>query len=328
MKMIPLGNTDLTVSKIALGCWGFAGGSMWGDQEETASVNTVAAAIDVGINFFETAQGYGNGYSEEVLGRALKGHREKAVIATKIRPSDGVNGIIAACELSLKRLQTDYIDLLQPHWPNRQISPKDTYLAFDKLKEQGKIRAFGVSNYGVGDLGDILEFGEIASNQLPYSLLFRAIEYEILPLCREKNVGILSYSTLLHGLLAGKYSQPNDIPDGRARTKHFSMDRINSRHEEDGCELEMFATLDDIRTIAANIGQPMALVAVAWVLQQPGVAVAILGARTPHQIREMAAVTEVQLDPKTLKKLTNMTESIKKILGPDPDMWSAESRFR
>ena len=329
MEYIKLGNTGLSVSKIALGCWGFAGGDMWGAQDEADSIATIEAALDAGINFFENAQGYGSGYSEEVLGKALKGRRDQVIIATKISAAAAVNqGIETACEQSLKRLQTDYIDLLQPHWPYRHIAAEETYQAFLKLREAGKIRAFGVSNYGVGDLSDILQSGEVSSNQLPYSLLFRAIEYEVQPLCVQENIGILCYSTLLHGLLAGKFKSPGDVPDGRGRTRHFSKNRSGTRHDEDGCETEIFAAIDQIRQIADEIGWPMALVSVAWVLKQPGVACVIIGARQPEQIREIAAATNLRLDPAVVQRLNAATKQVKQILGPNPDMWSSESRFR
>jgi len=302
---------------------------MWGDQEESDSIATVNAALESGINFFENAHGYGNGYAEEVLGKALVGRRHQAVIATKINIIDDADKDIAAnCELSLKRLQTDYIDLLQLHWPKHHIPPEDILQAFSKLREAGKIRAFGVSNYGVGDLSDILQHGDLASNQLAYSLLFRAIEYELQPLCVKDDVSVLCYSTLLHGLLAGKYNSPSDVPDGRGRTRHFSKNRSGTRHSENGCESEMFAAIDKIHQISAEIGQPISLVAVAWVLQQPGVAAAIVGARQPEQIRQMSAAADLQLASETLQQLNDATEPVKQILGANPDMWMSESRFR
>jgi len=316
-------------SKIALGCWGFVGGSMWGDQQESVSIDTVSAALDSGINFFDNAHGYGDGYAEEVLGKALLGRRHQAIIATKITiDTDAEKDVAANCELSLRRLQTDYIDLLQIHWPNHQIPPDDVYQAFCKLLEAGKIRAFGVSNYGVGDLIDILQVGRVATNQLPYSLLFRAIEYQIQPLCVQRGVGILCYSTLLHGLLADKYATLEDMPDGRARTRHFSKNRPGTRHTEDGCEQETFDALQRIRQIAADINQPVSLVAVAWVLHQPAVTAAIVGARNPQQIRQMAAAAALKLDPETLQKLDDATDPVKKALGLNPDMWDTQSRFR
>ena len=329
MEFSKLSNTEISVPKIALGCWGFAGGLMWGDQAESDSIATVHAALESGINFFENAHGYGDGYSEEVLGKALTGRRQQAVIATKINViDDAVKDIAANCELSLKRMQTDYIDLLQLHWPKHHIPPEEVLQGFTKLREAGKIRAFGVSNYGVGDLTDILRYGDLTSNQLPYSLLFRAIEYELQSLCVKGNVSILCYSTLLHGLLAGKYNSPNDVPDGRGRTRHFSKNRTGTRHSENGCESETFTAIEQIHQIAADLGQPMALIAVAWVLQQPGVAAAIVGARQPEQVQQMAAAADLQIDPEILEKLNAVTEPVKQILGANPDMWMSESRFR
>lgn len=329
MSSFELGNTQFAISKIALGCWGFAGGSMWGDQAKSDSIATVSAALESGINFFENAHGYGDGYSEEVLGKALLGRRHQAFIATKINVIDDADKDIAAnCELSLRRLQTDYIDLLQIHWPNHQIPPEEVFQALTKLRGTGKIRAFGVSNYGVGDLTDILRVGDIATNQLPYSLLFRAIEYQIQPLCVQEDVGILCYSTLMHGLLADKFQSLADMPDSRARTRHFSKNRSGTRHDEDGCEPEVSATLQQIRQIAADLSQPVSLVSVAWILHQPGVTVAIVGARQPEQIQQIAAAAELQLNSATLQKLNQATNSVKRILGPNPDMWMTQSRFR
>jgi myo-inositol catabolism protein IolS len=329
MEYYTLGNTGISVSKIALGCWGFAGGSMWGQQEESDSISTVAAALDAGINFFETAQGYGDGHSEVVLGKALVGRREQAVIATKIHPVEASNkGIEAACEQSLRRLQTDYIDLLQPHWPIRTIPAEETVQAFTRLRQAGKIRAFGVSNYGLQDLNEILQYSAIVSNQLPYSLLFRAIEYELQPLCIQAQVGILCYSTLLHGLLTGRFHTPADVPEGRARTRHFSSNRQQTRHSEPGCEMDVFAAIEAIERIASDINQPMSLVSVAWVLHQPGVASALVGARKPEQISQIAAAADLRLTPQTIRKLKSTTELVKQTLGPNPDIWMSESRFR
>ncbi len=259
----------------------------------------------------------------------MLGRRHQAFIATKINVIDDADKDIAAnCELSLRRLQTDYIDLLQIHWPNHQIPPEEVFQALTKLRGTGKIRAFGVSNYGVGDLTDILRVGDIATNQLPYSLLFRAIEYQIQPLCVQEDVGILCYSTLMHGLLADKFQSLADMPDSRARTRHFSKNRSGTRHDEDGCEPEVSATLQQIRQIAADLSQPVSLVSVAWILHQPGVTVAIVGARQPEQIQQIAAAAELQLNSATLQKLNQATNSVKRILGPNPDMWMTQSRFR
>lgn len=312
-----------------MGCWAFAGGSTWGPQDEAESIATVHAALDAGVNLFDTAEGYGGGDSELVLGRALVGRRHEAVIATKVSRSHlSGDEIQKACERSLRRLQTDYIDLYQIHWPSRTTPLAETLEAVERLHEQGKVRAIGVCNFGVGDLSDLLSSGRIGTNQLPYSLLWRAIEYQIRQKCVDEDIGILCYSPLAQGLLTGKYSSPDEVPDGRARIRLFSGDRPQARHGEAGCETEVFAAIESIRRVCARIGEPMAKVALAWLLSQPGVASVIAGARSPDQIQQTAQAADLDLSPEIVGELTEATEQIKRLLGPNPDMWQSESRFR
>jgi aryl-alcohol dehydrogenase-like predicted oxidoreductase len=168
------------------------------------------------------------------------------------------------------------------------------------------------------------------TDQLPYSLLWRAIEYEIQPRCVDESIGILCYSPLMQGLVTGKYGSPDEVPEGRARTRHFSKDRPRARHGEPGCEAETFAAIERIRRISASVGQPMAAVAVAWLLTRPGVSAVLAGARTPGQIRETAQAADLVLAPETIDALTEATEEVKRLLGPSPDIWGgkAEGRFR
>jgi myo-inositol catabolism protein IolS len=329
MRYRELGRTDIEVSVVAMGCWAIAGGPTWGPQDEADSIATIHAALDAGVNFFDTAEGYGNGYSEEVLGRALKGRRHEAVIATKVsRRNLEPDDVLQACEGSLRRLQTNVIDLYQIHWPSRTVPLDETMAALQKLYDQGKVRAIGVCNFGAGDLPDLLDIGWVETNQLPYSLLWRAIEYEIQPRCVEAGVGILCYSPLMQGLLTGKYDSPDEVPGGRARTRLFSGDRPGSRHGEAGCEAEAFAAIGEIGRISGEIGRPMAEVAVAWLLHQPGVTSIIAGARQPDQIRQTAWAADLELFSEVVDRLTEATDEVKRILGPNPDMWQAESRFR
>ena len=329
MKHRKLGKTDITVSVVAMGCWAIAGGRVWGPQDEVDSIATVEAALDAGVNFFDTAEGYGDGYSELVLGRALAGRRHEAVIATKVgRSRLSGDEVQQACERSLQRLQTDYIDLYQIHWPRRTVPLDETMEALERLCEQGKARAIGVCNFGVGDLSDLLKVGGTETNQLPYSLLWRAIEYEIRQKCIDEGIGILCYSPLAQGLLTGKFGAPDEVPEGRSRTRHFSKDRPQTRHGEAGCETEMFAAIEKIGHISDKIHQPMAKVALAWLLHQPGVTSVIAGARNPNQIKQTAQAADLELPPETIGELTEATEEVKRILGPNPDMWQSESRFR
>jgi len=329
MRTCKLGKTDLSVSLIAMGCWALAGDATWGPQEEAESVATVHAALDAGVNFFDTAEGYGGGDSEAVLGRALLGRRHQAVIATKVsRANLSAGEVQQACENSLRRLQTDYIDLYQVHWPSRTVPLAETMEALAQLREQGKVRAIGVCNFGVQDLSEVLELGRLETNQLPYSLLWRAIEYEIQARCVDEDIGILCYSPLAQGLLTGKFSSPNKVPEGRARIRLFSTDRPQARHGEPGCEEEMFVALERIQAICDEIGQPMASVALAWLLHQPGVSSVIAGARRPDQIRQTAQAVDLELSPEIARQLAEATEEVKRLIGRNPDMWQSTSRFR
>jgi myo-inositol catabolism protein IolS len=322
MKYRKLGKTDIEVSAVAMGCWALAGGPTWGPQAEGDSVATVRAALDVGVSFFDTAEGYGAGESEEVLGRALIGRRHEAVIATKVSRSNlAGDEVRQACERSLRRLQTDTIDLYQIHWPSRTVALDETMAVLEDLRAQGKVRAIGVCNFGVRDLSDLLGIAWVETNQLPYSLLWRAIEYEVQPQCVETGLGILCYSPLMQGLLTGKYASPDEVPKGRTRTRLFSGNRPGARHGEAGCEAEAFAALEEI-------GQPMAMVAITWLLHRPGVTSVIAGARRPDQIKQTAQAADLALSPEIIGQLAGMTDEVKRVLGSNPDMWQSESRFR
>lgn len=331
MEYRTLGRTDIAVSVIGVGFWAVADHVHWGAQDDQEAIGAVHAALDAGINFFDTAEGYGDGVSEELLGRALKGRRDEAVIASKVKARNlAPDDLIAACEASLRRLGTDYLDVYQLHWPSRTIPLADTVGALKQLQQQGKIRMIGVSNFGMGDLGDLLALTRVEVDQLPYSLLFRAIEYEVLPLCRGQDIGVLAYSPLLHGLLTGKFATLDDVPDERGRTRHFAPTRPMTRHSEDGQEMLTAAALERIRAISARLDLPMAQVALAWVMHQPGIASVIAGARNPAQAASNAQTAALALDADTLAELNAATDDLKAALGANPDMWESgvKSRFR
>lgn len=323
-----LGTTDIRVSPVCMGCWAIVGDSTWGAQDERDSIEAIQAALEAGINFFDTAEAYGDGYSEEVLAKALAGKRDQVVLSSKVWDLNMAKADLRrSCEQSLRRLKTDYIDLYQLHWPSRTVPFSESAEALIELRQEGKIRAIGVSNFGPQDLSAYLETGECVSNQLPYNLLFRAIEFDILPRCVENNISILCYSPLMQGLLTGKFSTPDDVPEGRARTRLFAPDRPMSRHHESGCEEEVFAAIRRIRAIADGIGKPMSRVALAWLLHQPGVASVVAGARNASQSRENARAAELKLDESTLRELAEATESIKQAIGANADLWQTESRM-
>jgi len=326
-----LGRTDITVSVLALGCWAFAGGGNWGEQDDAASIATVRAALDAGVNFFDTAEGYGAGRSEAVLGKALEGRRHEAVIATKVsRANLSPPDLERACERSLRHLNTDYIDLYQIHWPSRTVPLEQSIEALEKLRQQGKVRAIGVCNFGVQDLSQLWAIGHAETNQLPYSLIWRAIEYEVLPECVKGDMGVLCYSPLAQGMLTGKFASADDVPAGRARTRHFTGRRPGARHGEEGCEEDTFAAIHQIRRISDTINMSMANLSLAWVLHQPGVAAVLAGARKPEQLMENLQAVALELSPEIVRELARVTDQLKLRLGanPDPYLGSAESRFR
>jgi myo-inositol catabolism protein IolS len=328
MNYRQLDQTKIQVSAICMGCWGIVGDMMWGDQDEKESIATIHTALDSGINFFETAEGYGDGYSETILGKAFKNHRSQAIIATKVsRNHLNREDLLHACERSLKRLNSDYIDLYQIHWPDPQVPFEETMGTLQDLQAQGKIRAIGVSNFGMQDLAGILNAGKIVSNQLPYSLLFRAIEFQILQECIDQHISVLCYSPLLHGLLTGRYSSPDEFLPGRARTRHFSSSRPLVRHNEPGCEVETFEAIQSIRQIANELDLSMTQLALSWLLQQPGVTSVIAGARSPAHIQGIVSSVDINLSTDVMLRLADITEPVKQLLGQNPDMWQSESRF-
>lgn len=331
MEYRTLGDTDLRVSRLAFGCWGITSDFHWGERDERASLDAIEAALDAGVTFFDTAEVYGDGRSEELLGRALHRHRDRVVIASKIHPrSMRPEQVAEACERSLKRLNTDYLDLLQTHWTDPQVPIAETWQAMVKLKEQGKVRHIGVCNAGPLDLSDVCAIERPLSNQLPYNLLWRAIEQAILPMCRQQRISVLAYSPLMHGLLADKYRSAAEVPDGRARSRHFSGKRPLARHGEPGCEEETFAAIDRIRTIAHEAGRPMADLALNWIAAQPGVDCIIVGVANRDQLLQNVECLRRGLQPEIIEALTQATEPLRRALGPNPDMWqgAAESRYR
>ena len=328
MQYRKLGHTDIEVSVVAFGAWAIVGDATWGQQNREDAIAAIRAAYDSGVNFFDTAETYGNGESERILAEALPDIRDNIVIATKVS-SQHFNPaqIRQSCEKSIKNLRTDHIDLLQLHWPQRDIPIGETVNTLDGLRKEGKIRAYGVSNFGETSLAEILASGRtIASNQMAYNLLFRAIEFKILPICREHNIALLCYSTLMQGLLTGKFKSAEEVPEGRARTRLFSSARKLTRHATPGFENETFRAIEQIRAVALELGLTMNVVSLAWLLAQPGVTSTIAGARNPDQAIANARAGDLVLDPIIVRNLSIITDALKQKLGTNADMWQKESR--
>jgi myo-inositol catabolism protein IolS len=333
MEYITLSNSDLKVSPICVGCWQFNGDQQsadktWDAQPEQVSKDIVDKAIQLGVNFFDTAEGYLN--SEAVLGRILQGKRRDVVVATKFGvrvPKYTATDIEQSITNSLAKLQTDYIDLYQVHWPVFLSDYKECFDELNRQQAKGRIRHYAVCNFGPQNLKDALEVGaKPISNQLSYSLLWRPIEYEVMPLCKENNIGILAYSPLQQGLLSGKYTQLEDVPEGRRRTRLFNAESTSlSKHGEAGAEKQMFDAISAVAAVCDKSNLEMPAAALSWCLEQQPVQAVIVGARNPQQIEKNAKIVKIQQD--VLKELSEATQELKEIFGNNPDMWAKDSRI-
>lgn len=288
MEYITIPQTDLNVSVFALGTWVF-GGLNWGDTNEKILVSTVRAARDQGVNLIDTAPVYGYGKAEEIIGRAIKKERNRFIVATKCglvgkgkqtRHDLTRKNILAEVEASLQRLQTDFIDLYQCHWPDPKTSLEETLSTLKDLQKQGKIRYFGVSNFGKALLEQSCAIASVSTYQGQYSLMERSIENEILPFLRERPIGLLTYGSLGGGFLTGKYSTIPQFKPSDARSffyPFFKEEKSQKRLER----MEFFQ----------QYNRPLTQVALNWVRQQQGVTSVIVGCRTPEQaMQNMDAV--------------------------------------
>ncbi|QDV43464.1 General stress protein 69 [Stieleria neptunia] len=331
MKYHLFPDTDLSVSQLCFGCWGITSDFHWGDRAEEESVGAMLAAVDAGVNFFDTAPVYGDGASETLLGKVVAENnlRDKLVIASKVRPDMmRPEDVKTDCDASLARLQTDYLDLYQTHWTSPDVPIAETWGALRDLQQQGKVRHIGVCNAGVKDLDAIVPLQKPMTNQLPYNLIARMIEFEIQPRCVETGIGMLVYSPLMHGMLADKYKTAAEVPDGRARSRHFTTERPLARHGEPGCETETFAALDRIREIAASVGYSMAELALAWTIAKPGVVSVIAGARNTDQLRQNVDFLDRSLTAETVTAVDLATDELKSALGSNPDLWDGGDNSR
>lgn len=339
------GTSGLSLSSIGLGCWAFGGGSYWGRLDQADADAVVRRAVELGINYFDTAEVYNDGRSEASLGLALRGiARERVVIGTKVSPAAAEPDVLPGrCEASLRRLGTDYIDIYMVHWP---LSPhslrhftadpvpcpaaENAFAALLKLQEQGKIRHIGVSNFGVGKLEEALATGAaIAVNQLPYNLLCRAIEREALPCCQARGIGVIGYMALHQGVLADLYPTLDDVPAPQRRTRHFDARKNpEARHGERGAEAETAAALAAIRAIGAGLGLTMPQLALKWALAHPAVSCVLAGSRTAAKLEDNVRAATEPLAAGAVARLNDATAPLLEKLGPSFDYYETAANDR
>jgi aryl-alcohol dehydrogenase-like predicted oxidoreductase len=321
MEYRKLGDSDLQMSAITFGAWA-AGGWMWGGNDDQQAIDAMKAAYDMGITSIDTAPIYGQGKSEELVGQAVKGiSRDKVQILTKYgmrwdlnkgtfgfnsKDNDGKDievykyaakeSIIKECEDSLKRLGTDYIDLYQIHWPDETTPIAETMEAILRLQEQGKIRAAGVSNYSVAQMQEAEKTIKLASNQVPFSMVKRDIEADVIPYCLQNNKGILAYSPMERGLLTGKMKAGQEFGEGdhRAGLKFFKDENIQRTND----------FLAKIKPIADEKNATLGQLVIRWTINRPGITVALVGARNAEQATQNAKAIDVQLSTEEMDMIT------------------------
>ena len=332
MERRTYGSSGLTLPVLGIGCWAYGGSptDYWGAQDQADVDWVVARALDSGINYFDTAEAYNEGRSEEALGRALQGRRQQAVIGTKLPPAFAEPAVLRQhCEASLKRLHTDFIDIYMIHWPLVDLPVEPAFATLAALQAEGKIKTIGVSNFGVHQLQEALATGvKIEVDQLCYNLLSRGIEIDLMPFCAAHQIGILAYSPLAQGLLTGKFHSADEMPPARTRTRHFRGDRPGSRHGEPGAEAETFAAVDSLRQVAQELHVTVAQVALAWCLGRPEITCVLPGSRNGEQLAENQAGAQLHLPPELLARLNNLTLSLREILGASPDYYQGRNSGR
>ncbi|MGW1887129.1 aldo/keto reductase [Streptomyces sp. NPDC001970] len=319
MKWVSLGSTGLRVSRIAFGTWQLGG--QWGTFDEDQAIGAIREARELGINFFDTAQAYGFGASEHVLGKALRkeitGDRDSVVIATKggLLPGGGRDASAAylrqGVEQSLRSLGVETIDLYQVHWPDSKVPAVETAGVLQELADEGKIRFAGVSNYDVKQMAEFAAVRPVDTLQPPYHLFRRGIEAEVLPYAIERNVGVLAYSPLASGLLTGRFDENTTFEesDWRSQATAFTGDTLKRN----------LAVVRLLAEYAEERGLTVSQLAIAWVLARPGVHVAIVGARSIGNIRASAAAADVELSAEDLSRIDDLTADAVAIEGATPE---------
>lgn len=326
MELRRLGQSDVMVTPMAFGAWA-VGGWMWGGAEENASIRAIRAAYDSGITTIDTAPVYGFGRSEELVGKALEGiARDKYQILTKFglnwmthegeyffdtTDNDGSpikmykwsskKKIMEECENSLRRLKTDYIDLYQIHWPDATTPISETFEAVQQLIDEGKVRAAGVCNYNVAQVEEALQTIQLVSNQVPYSMINRDIEKNVIPQAIERGLGIIPYSPLQRGLLTAKIKPGHQFGEGDTRDGNRFYTDENIRRAN--------ALLEEIKPIADHHGATLAQLVINWTIHRPGVACVLVGARDEQQVEANAKALSFTLSNAELNEITRAADA-------------------
>jgi aryl-alcohol dehydrogenase-like predicted oxidoreductase len=310
MEKRTLGTTDIEISPIALGCWPMGAG-YWGKADDEISIRTLHKALEVGINYFDTAPAYGHGHSEEVVGKGLVGRREDVVISTKVGAAP--DRIRSSLDTSLERLQTDYADVCFVHWPRRTEPLANTMEVLEELRDEGRIRAIGVSNFTVEMMEIASNYATVDAVQPPYNLIWRFIEEDVLPYSRAHDIGVVTYSSLAQGLLTGTLGLNTTLPGDDMRPRSILWQSENYG--------KCLYTTERLRPVAEELDVSLAQLALRWLASQPGVTTTLVGAREPEEIADAAKALDWEIDDATMAYVQEISDEIYISMPYYFDMW-------
>lgn len=328
MKMKQVNALDYEFSAVGFGCWAAGGTIVWNDADDAETIRTIHRAIDLGINFFDVAPVYGFGHAEAMLGQALRGRRQQVIIASKcgLRWDDAGNivndlrpeRILREIDDSLRRLNTDYIDIYQMHWPDPDTPIADTMQALLRIQQAGKIRHIGVSNFSISLTNEVRQYGEIVSHQGLYNMLERdpssyhtipldyRTEAEILPDCLQHGIAFFPYSPLFQGLLTDYFKPQHQFDEKDVRSANPKLNgKLFQRYYDIRAELLAFAQ---------KIGKPLSQIAINWLIEQPGVTSVICGAQTVAQVEQNAASADWTLTPDLMDEIETILQPYQELL--------------
>ncbi len=292
-----------TFSPLGLGCWLYHP-TLWDAAQEHVLIDTMSAALEHGIDHFDTATGYGHGASEKLVGRFLQGQREQVFVATKANIQDeSPQTMLESVQRSLERLNTAYIDLYYIHWPRSDMDIRPAMEGLELARSQGLVRAVGVSNFSVAEMELVSQVGKIDAHQIPHSLLWRFPESDVIPYCRQRGIGVITYGTIGYGILTGKFNRKLSFQaDDQRNTILFFQEQVWKA---------IYPAVEQMKATAKEIERPLLHLVIRWSLVQPGIVCALVGANSPAQAAENAAALAGEIPAWALERLTDISAALK-----------------
>jgi myo-inositol catabolism protein IolS len=310
------------IARLGLGCWVFDP-QLWSAGQERLLLDTMAAALEQGVNHFDTATGYGSGASETVIGKFLRerlpplgevSHAKTVFLASKADVAPTADEMIERVQQSLARMGVDAIDLYYIHWPNSRLDMRPAMEGLERARRDGLVRAIGVSNFSPEQMEQVLQVGRIHAHQLGYNLFWRFRERDVLAFCRAREIPVITYGSIAQGILTGKFPRQHHLPPGDQRNSIIFFRETNWPF--------VWEAVEALKELAAQVNRPLQHLAIRWVLAQTGIACALVGARSPQQIRENAAALDGEIPPEVFERMTAISDALMRRLPDQGNMYA------